>query len=61
MSLVRELRKTDVAAQLEISTATLDRWIADGKAPPSYKRGQRRLFPADGLKQWLDEQRAAAK
>ncbi len=56
----RELRPVEVAARLGIGMATLYRRIDAGTAPPSYTRGNRRLFPEDRFEAWLAKQQQAA-
>lgn len=56
-----DLIPEQVAARLEWSVRTLYNHIKAGTAPPSYKLGRRRLFPADQFDRWLAKQRRAAK
>jgi excisionase family DNA binding protein len=56
-----DLSMEQVAVRLGWSTRTLYARIRNGGAPPSYLRGNRRLFPEDQFDRWLAEQRAAAK
>jgi excisionase family DNA binding protein len=51
----------EAAHLLGVSLATLNRWVAAGQAPPSYRLGSRRWFPKAEFARWLDETRAAAK
>lgn len=61
MRSAKDLRKADVAAQLQISTATLDRWIRNGKAPASYFIGRERRFTQDAIDRWHAKQQAGAR
>jgi excisionase family DNA binding protein len=58
---VEELLKPEVATQLKISVATLDRWIAAGRAPASYKIGRERRFTQESVDRFVAEQQAAAR
>lgn len=55
------LTLADVAVRLDVSIATLNRWIRLGEGPPSYKVGRSRRFDPDELDRWLAAQQAAAK
>lgn len=55
------LRKADVAAQLGIAVATLDRWHANGKAPASFKLGRERRYTQDAVDAFLREQQERAQ
>ena len=61
MSSTRDLRIEEVATRLGVGIRTVYTLIENGQAPPSYKVGGRRYFPADRFEQWLDEQRVGAR
>lgn len=56
-----DLMNVEAAARLRISHATLARMVREGTAPPSFKIGRRRYFPADQLERWIAERRAGAQ
>jgi excisionase family DNA binding protein len=56
-----EFSLEETALRLGVSLATLHRWLANGTAPPSYRRGKSRRFPVDKLEAWLAAQQAAAR
>ena len=49
----------EVASALRIDRKTLLNWRALGRAPEGFRVGRAVLFPRDGVRKWLDAQRAA--
>lgn len=46
----------ELAAALGVSPRTIATWVKDGSAPPSFIQGRLRLFPTDGVSNWLAQQ-----
>jgi excisionase family DNA binding protein len=47
------LTLAEVANKLRVRRRTLERWLADGRGPPTVRVGGRRIVPRTGLNEWM--------
>lgn len=54
------LRLPEVSLETGIPEGTLRYWAHKDEGPPSFKLGRRRVYDAEKLAAWIDEQEAAS-
>lgn len=50
------ITRPQLASRFGVSEATIFRWVAEGKAPPSYKVGGQRLWRERDILEWLERE-----
>lgn len=50
------LTREQLAERLGVSEGTIFRWLKDGKAPPHYRVGSRRLWREQDVLEWLERE-----
>ena len=52
---------TEVSEMLRVSPNTINFWLYKGTGPRSVKIGRRRLWPEDGIAEWVEAHATPAK